>query len=175
MFIVRKKAILVVMIALAIVLLGYFLFQFVYYGLADMPAKYTDSWKTIDIEGSWSFKIPEEWQVEKQNGILHITNNSVNEQGNVLYLIGATLTSQSRELHELLGEVEKGDDISGVVYSNGAHMSLVEYYTDNKKEEHYVLSVTMPNARFELIVWSMGDADEELIRQIAKTFIETDR
>ena len=115
-----------------------------YYYLADMPARYTNSWKTVSIEDVGNFKIPNEWRVKNQDGILYITNNSNNEQEDTPYLIGTTLMIKNNEKkssiqpHEVLDGVEKGNHISSVNYSNGARVSLFEYYVQGKKEEHSI-------------------------------------
>ena len=152
-----------------------------YYDLADMPARYTNSWKTVSIEDVGNFKIPKEWRVKNKDGILYITNNSNNEQEDTPYLIGTTLMiiknnekKSSIQPHEVLEGVEKGNHISSVNYSNGARVSLFEYYVQGKKEEHYLVTISKftstQSATFELLIWDKHSVDDNLANQIAKTF-----
>ena len=152
--------------------------------LADLPDKSTESWQTVFVSGVGSFRVPIEWNVEQEDGVMYSTNNPRDDEEHTIYLIGTICTDERKytQPHELLDGVEKGkaifSNITGV-YSNSAYISLFEYAVNGIKKECYLIKYSrtlwydkkiVGHNLLELLVWDQDAVDEKTISEIAKTF-----
>ena len=53
----------------------------------DLPDKITESWQTINISGVGSFRVPLEWNVEQQDGVLYITDKPLEDSDYIIYIV----------------------------------------------------------------------------------------
>jgi len=185
-----KVTIAITIAILALLLIYFGLTQFLNSLPFDRPSEITYSWQTVYVDNVGSFRIPLEWNVEQKNGITYITDKPINEDEYDIYCIGSTRyayavtytpteeesVTTSRQPHELLEDVVKGDSIFFTMFSMGSGFQLYEYYINGNKEERFLIEATNRQSKdviisFELLIWDTGVIDEELAREIAKTFI----
>jgi hypothetical protein len=166
------------MIVIAIILLLLLTNCNIISNLADLPDKSTESWQTVFVNGVGSFRVPTEWVVEQEDGIVYITDKPRDNEEYKVYIIGVVeadeIVSKYSQPHELFDDVEKVDSIPYGGYSNSTRLNLVKYTVNGNKEEHLLIHCpkikTFTIASLELLVWDMDIVDEKLAREIAKTF-----
>ena len=131
----------------------------------NMPSEETKSWQTVVMKGVGTIRVPKEWNVERQDDVLYITDKPLEYQDHTVYLAGIN------KLHE---GVEKKERLRSDSYSNGALLKLIEYHVNGKKEEHYLITFFNDYGStmtiFDLFVWDRDSVDEKIASEIAKTF-----
>ena len=148
--------------------------------ILSLPDKHTMAWRTVEVEGVGSFRVPTEWCIEQEGNALYITDKPRESEDYTIHLVGTIQTyiygaeSVNIEPHELLVGVEKGDILLSPVYSNSVRLYSIEYIIQDTKEELYLISLSTYNGndfmRFELLAWNREVVTDEIAINIAKTF-----
>jgi len=165
----RRKILIILTIAafLLLVIAGHGLVR----NLTDAPSRQTRHWQTVYIDNFGNFRIPAEWYVEWQDGVVYITDRPRESQNYTLYLVG----SESPP-HMLFEGMIQGDFIRGGIFSNSAHWNLFEYDVNGTKEEYHSITFWAWSSganpdRFELLALDGDVVNQSIVIDIARTFI----
>jgi len=141
--------------------------------LLDKPDEITEYWQTVTINGFGNFKVPAEWNIEQQEGVLYITDKPLTDDDYAIYLIG-TIRGADLEPHEFFDEIERGKTLLSPSFNGRASLLLIEYIVNGIEEEHHLIKFY--NLRgtesdvIELFVWNRNVVDEYLAEQITRTY-----
>ena len=143
--------------------------------LSSTPDRITREWQTVTINALGTFRVPMEWNVEEQDGILYITDKPRVYGDYTIYIVGAVEFKVGFRLHELFEGVERGDTLRSHGFTNPADLLWVEYTVNGVKQEHYLINLCNFEmgeyaVSYALFVWNRDTVNEWLVRQIAKTF-----
>lgn len=88
-------------------------------------------WKTIEVDGVGSFKVPKEWIYTVENGLVYLTDKPIDEEDYSIYFI-EPIVYLDREKntiisHKLFGKAKYMDSLEGKVLSNLAFYGQEEY------------------------------------------------
>jgi len=136
------------------------------------PDRITESWQTVTIDEFGTFRVPAEWNVEKHDGVLYITDKPMSDVGYEIYIVG----SRSPQPHYAFELVEKGRVLNSRGFLNTTSLFLNEYYVNGVTEEHYLIridNIQMDALYFSysLFVWNREAVTRWHAEQIAKTFL----
>jgi len=167
-----KKAILLTIAALCILVVLSFLFIAFFTWYFDIP-KASDyiGWKDVSIEGYGRFKVPEEWIVTQNDDVMFITDKPIEEENYNIYLIGTIKENviDYISFNILLGEdVKRKELIRSQVFSNSTHYAHIEYVIGDKSEIKQLIDLGSSN-NIDLIAWD-DLVDEETMIKIARSF-----
>jgi len=179
----KKLHYVIILVSLLVFLLaGYFSFNS-FISLLQLPDRITKDWQTVTIAGIGSFRVPSEWNVEEQNGVLYITDRPMADGDYTIYLVGTIrlifrtgmdlADSSLPAPHEFIEGAEKGETLLSPGFSNGARLFLVEYNINGIKEELHLIKFDIIRAGrndFELLAWNRDVVDDYIAKQIALTF-----
>ena len=107
--------------------------------LSSAPDRITESWQTITIGGLGAFRIPAEWNVEDDDGILFITDRPRAEGDYEIYIVAAILGMDS-QLHEVFDGAERGDLLRSIGFSNGGTVRVFDDRINGIPQERRVIS-----------------------------------
>jgi len=166
MFIIITK---IILFLLAAIFAGYVLIHI----LSSPPARVTRSWQTITINGIGTFKVPTEWSVDEEDGILYLTDRPRAYGVYTIYIVGV-LAGSGTQPHEVFEGVEKGDLLHSSAFGNNVIVSLIEYTVAEITQEHPVISFDRFRGGemrgYRMFVWNFAIVDEWYTEQIARTF-----
>jgi hypothetical protein len=136
------------------------------------PSGITRSWQTILVDEIASFKVPSEWVVEQEDGIIYVTDVPREFGEYDIYILGIVRGGIINEdvnytyPHELLDGWEMGHSVRGIGFSNSSMVNCYEYYVNGEVVEYYVIS------RFTLsfLVLNNDVVTYDIMEDIAKTF-----
>ena len=138
------------------------------------PDRITETWQTVTIDGSGSFRVPTEWNVEEHDEILYITDRPMANGDYVVYIAGRI----GLHAYAVFDEVEQGRVRSSRGFLNTASLFLNEYTVDGVIQEHYMIEIhnmgiDAPFSSYSLFVWDREVVDRWHAEQIAKSFLST--
>jgi len=146
--------------------------------LVSAPDRVTKDWQPIDIYGLGTFRLPTEWYVENQDGILYITDKP-RENGNYkIYIVGLS-NRIGFPVHEIFEGIERGETIRAIGSSTRpADLLFVEYIVNGFKQEHYVINFNNGRSHerqvtYSMLVWNREVVDDWHAEQIMWTFSST--
>jgi hypothetical protein len=144
------------------------------------PSRITRSWQTILVDGVASFKVPGEWVVEQEDGIIFITDTPRQFGEYNIYIVGIVrekvIDTGVRHTypHELIDGVEMGNWIRGNVFSNGSRLYWYEYYVNDEILERAFIEFNndtrLDTELVYLLIWNDDIVTDDIIEDIAKTF-----
>jgi hypothetical protein len=151
--------------------------------LTQAPDKITETWQTVIISGIGTFRVPEEWNIEQQDGILYITDKPLDDNDYSIYLVGVVTTvdagirmeTKHSRPHEIFEGVEKVGVRSSPFWSRkGAGLSLNEYTINGITEERYLIDLhnfgSGVRNDFEMLAWNQDFVGGYIAEQIVRTF-----
>jgi len=169
-----KKALLILgvtLLSLSLVVLAFYILIRI---LSSSPDRITQSWQTITISGLGSFRVPTEWNVEEEDGILFITDRPRVDGDYVIYIVGAG-DGVRVQLHTLFDGVIRGSMLRSIGFSNGGTVSVFEYRVNGVVQEHRVISFNNfsggERRDYWMFVWNREVVDQWHAEQIARTYI----
>ena len=138
--------------------------------MRQAPDGVTEEWQTITITGIVSFRVPSEWYVEEEEGILYLTDRPRADEDYVIHMVGAG-GALGFSLYELFEGIEEGRLLRSRIFSAGGAVSLSEYTVNGVMQEHYTISYSIPSRQlfFRLFGWNREVVDEWHADQIART------
>ena len=143
--------------------------------LSSPPARVTRSWQTVTIAGIGTFRVPMQWNVEEEDGILYITDRSRIDSNYTIYIVGTSCRVET-PLHTLFESVEEGDHIRSMGFGIGSSITvrLIEYTVNGVVQEHRVISFSRLKEgewrNYRMFVWNREVVDSWHVEQIARTF-----
>lgn len=133
----------------------------------------TASWQTVAISGLGTFRVPAEWNVEEEDGILFITDQPRADGAYEIYILGRFL-GMVYQAHEVFEGVEVGDQLHSTMFRNGGGVRVFGDRVHGIKQEHRVISFNAFGGGARRDYWmnvlNCEVVDEWHTEQIARTY-----
>ena len=140
---------------------------------SDMPAWVTREWQRVYIPAfglrRLPVRVPTEWNVEEEDGILYITDKPRAYGDYTIYIVGASgRNGLPHALHEVFEGIERGDVLRVISSGTGfAFVYFVEYTVNGVQQVHY--EIILQN--YTMFVLNPEVVDEWHADQIRRTFL----
>ena len=132
-----------------------------------------DGWQTVQIEGVGNFKVPQEWSVKQDDGVIYITEMSSENGTDKIQLLGTTWKIGTKNdnfpPYKLLEDTELVSSGRGVNYSNSAGYQIKEFSISGDIRQLYTIHLRGRNEYADFIVLN-DSLDEKMIRKITQSF-----
>jgi len=161
----------IILLSLSVAILAFYALTNI---LSGAPDRVTESWQTVTIGGLGTFRVPTEWNVEEENGVLFITDRPRAAGDYAIYIVG-TVVGIGIQPHEVIEGVRRGNQLRSAGFSNGGGVSVFEYRVNGVTQEHSVISFNNFNGGerrdYRMFVWNREVVDQWHVEQIARTYI----
>lgn len=139
-------------------------------------------WQTIEVDGVGSFKVPGDWILTEEDGLIYFFDQALGEDGYSIYLLEPRRfrddLSRTMIISEYYGEAEITNIKSSVILSNSAYYGIYQCKIGGDKGGKAYFEI--PYVEFgggdrymTLVAWD-GLVDVDMIRQIAKSYLVED-
>jgi len=150
-----------------------FFLMFIYIFNSCFICKKYNNWQTVYIPNVGEFRVPQEWIVTHEGGIIYITDKSIDEEYNI-YLIGKveSILNSTEDTHDLIKYLTHDSDIiTANNLSNSSRYGQREYILDGKNEIKFFIEFYNKYTYNNLFILNENLLDTRIIKKISSSYI----